>query len=130
MTDDRRPTTDRARARPGPRRGFSLLEVQAAFVVLGLGVAALVPFALAQLKLVAALERRLPPGATYLLISNDHQMVGLLGEGGSGATGNPAPPVKGARAVAVDQVQPANSGSMDYTATVTVQKPAAGAGGS
>ena len=112
-----------------PRRGFSLLEVQAAFIVLGFSMAALVPFALAQLKLVTALEHRLPPNATYVLISKDHGLVSLLAAGGSGSptagtTKNTTSPLTKPRAIAIDQVQPvANGGPMDMVATVTVQKP-------
>jgi Tfp pilus assembly protein PilV len=115
---------------PRPRRGFSILEVQAAFVVLGLGVAALVPFAVAQLRLVTALERRLPPNATYALISKDHGLVSLLAAGGSGSptsagtTSNTTAAIPTSRAIAIDQVQPAGTGPMDLTATVTVKQPA------
>jgi hypothetical protein len=115
----------------GRRRGFTLLEIQAAFVVLGFSVAALVPFALAQLKLVAALERRLPPNATYVLVSDDHEMVTLLAAGsgtstpsGSGTAANTTSPISTSRAIAINQVQPYNGGGpMDLVATVTVKKP-------
>ena len=118
--------------RDGSRRGFSLLEVQAAFVVLGLGVAAMVPFALAQVKLVTALERRLPPNATYVLISKDHGLVSLLAAGGGGSssttsagtTTNTTDAIINPRAVAIDNVQGSGTGPMDMTATVTVKKPA------
>jgi type II secretory pathway pseudopilin PulG len=115
----------------GRRRGFTLLEIQAAFVILGFSVAALVPFAVGQLKLVAALERRLPPNATYVLVSDDHEMVTLLAAGsgtstpsGAGTTTNNLTPGSTSRAVAITQVQPfSGGGSMDLVATVTVKKP-------
>jgi hypothetical protein len=122
------------RSTDGTRRGFSLMEIQAAFVVLGLGVAALVPFAIAQLRLVTALERRLPPNATYVLISKDHGLVSLLAAGSSGAstagtTTNTTSAIPTSRAIAIDQVQSSGTGPMDMTATVTVTKPSQSTGG-
>ncbi len=116
---------------PNHRRGFTLLEIQAAFIVLGFSVAALVPFAIGQLKLVAALERRLPPNATYVLVSDDHEMVALLAAGsgvstpsGVGTTTNTLTPVATSRAIAINQVQPVSGGGpMDLVATVTVKSP-------
>ena len=115
------------------RRGFSLLEIQASFVVLGLSVAGLVPFAIAQLKLVATLERRLPPNATFALISNNHQMVTLLAAGsgtttpagvGSTSASGTVSTTASARAVEITQVQPSpDGGSLNMVATVTVKKP-------
>ena len=113
----------------GTRRGFSLLEIQASFIVLVFSVAALLPFALGQLKLVTAMERRLPPNATYVLISKDHGLVSLLAAGGgdppsAGTTDNTTSPVTNSRAIAIDQVQPVGNGRpMDLVATVTVKKP-------
>jgi hypothetical protein len=131
----------RGTKRMGTRRGFSLLEVQAAFLILGFSVAALFPFAVAQYRLVGALERRLPPGVNYALVSRDHRMVTLLVAGpGSSSTSstatNPAAsqgpqldaPVQSStstRAVVIDAVGPANGGGMggnDMTATVVVKK--------
>jgi hypothetical protein len=124
------------------RRGFSLLEVQAAFVILGFSVAALFPFAVAQFRLVAALERRLPPGVTFALVSRDHRMVNLLVAGSTQAgSGSPTPaPVAASqgpqlngsvaasstnRAVVIETV--VNNGGLsgnDMTATVVVKMPA------
>jgi hypothetical protein len=125
------------------RRGFSLLEVQAAFVILGFSVAALFPFAVAQYRLVAALERRMPPGVTFALVSRDHKMVNLLVAGSTPAGSLPpstlplpdqasqAPVLNGSvqstsssRAVVIESV--VNNGGMggnDMTATVVVKLP-------
>lgn len=132
---------------PRIRRGFSLLEVQAAFLILGFSVAALFPFAVAQYRLVAALERRLPPGVTFALVSRDHQMVNLLVAGtGSTGTGSTSPSTVGAsqgpllngsvtpstatRAVVIEGV--VNNGGMagnDMTATVVVKQQSSQTGG-
>jgi type II secretory pathway pseudopilin PulG len=53
---DRRSRADR---RFPPRRGFSLLEVQFAFAVLGIGLAGLCPLVVMQLRQVRVLEKRL-----------------------------------------------------------------------
>jgi hypothetical protein len=133
----------RGARRVGIRRGFSLLEVQAAFLILGFSVAALFPFAVAQFRLVAALEQRLPPGVTFALVSRDHQMVTLLVNSGtqtgsssgsstsSSAAGLPGSQLTGSvsssstnRAVVIETV--VNNGGMsgnDMTATVVVKAP-------
>jgi hypothetical protein len=131
------------------RRGFSLLEVQAAFLILGFSVAALFPFAVAQYRLVAALESRLPPGVTFALVSRDHRMVNLLvagsSQGGTNSGSTTSPPAAASqaalltgsvlssssnRAVVIETV--VNSGGLngnDMTATVVVKKPAQPTGG-
>ena len=135
----------RVAERARTRRGFTLMEVQAAFVVLGFSVAALFPFAVAQFKLVAALERRLPPNVSFAMVSRDHQIVNLLVAGGgttgfSAATGSAAlaasqgPQFGGSvqasnktRAVVIESV--ANNGGMngnDMTAVVVVKLPSGG----
>ncbi len=119
------------------RRGFSLLEIQAAFVVLGFSMAALVPFAVAQLKLVGALERRLPPNATYVLMTRDHGLVSLLAAGGgktSQATqappggalsSSPSPPSSSTTPNSLTVQAPqavSGGGPLDMQATVTARK--------
>ncbi len=126
------------------RRGFSLLEVQAAFLILGFSVAALFPFAVAQYRLVGVLERRLPPDAQFALVSRDHRLVNLLAAGsGSTGSGSSTPPVADAsqgpqytgsvasshslRALVVESVN--NAGGMsgiDMNAIVVVKQPATG----
>jgi type II secretory pathway pseudopilin PulG len=49
----------RAFSGPWPRRGYTLLEVQVAFAVLGIGLAGLCPFVVMQLRQVRQLELRL-----------------------------------------------------------------------
>jgi type II secretory pathway pseudopilin PulG len=49
----------RACSGPRPRRGYTLLEVQVAFAVLGIGLAGLCPFVVMQLRQVRQLELRL-----------------------------------------------------------------------
>ena len=129
----------RGTERRGNRRGFSLLEVQAAFLILGFSVAALFPFAVAQYRLVAALERRLPPNVSFALVSRDHRMVNLLVAGGGStemiptanvAAASQGPQLDGSvqstsstRAVVIESV--ANEGGMggnDMTAIVVVKK--------
>jgi hypothetical protein len=137
--------SDQNSARSRTRRGFSLMEVQVAFLTFGFSVAALFPFAVAQFRLVAALERRLPPNVSFAMVSRDHRMVNLLVAGGgstafaaaSAATASAAsqgPTFGGSvqnstttRAVVIESV--ASTGGMannDYTATVVVKLPGGG----
>ncbi len=110
------------------RSGFSLLEVQAAFIVLGLSMSALVPFAISQLKLVAELEKQLPPNATYVMMSRDHGMVSLLANGGGTPVLNRSPNSTAApsqtstpNVITVSNVQAiVPGGPMDMQATVQV----------
>ena len=129
----------RGTSRFGMRRGFSLLEVQAAFLILGFSVAALFPFAVAQLKLVAALERRLPPGVTFSLVSRDHRIVNLLAAGDGTTPNNPdqtatnpadasqgplagsVAPSSALRAVVIEKVERTGPGAGDMKATVVVK---------
>ncbi len=119
----------------GRRRAFSLLEVQAAFLILGFSMAAIFPFAVAQLKLVASLERRLPPNTTFVLVSRDNHLLALLAAGG-GTTAPPASASSGGsstgnigpatRTLVINSVVP-GSGTNEVTATVTVEpKPSGG----
>ena len=123
------------RPKIGPRRGFSLLEIQAAFIVLGFSMAALVPFAVAQLKLVGYLEKRLPPNTTYVLMSRDHGLVSLLAAGGGEAQQQSIqPPVGGALSSTTSTpssgtspntltVEPPHSNvGLDMSVTVTVKQ--------
>ena len=129
----------RTRRPPGrARKGFSLLEIQAAFIVLGFSMAALVPFAIAQLKLVSALEKRLPPNTTYVLMSRDHGLVSLMAAGGGrppqqaiqvppggDLSTSSAPPSTATTPnfINVGQPQPGpGPGPMDMSTTVTVKK--------
>jgi type II secretory pathway pseudopilin PulG len=52
------PAFDRARTGPRTRLGYTLLEVQIAFAVLGIGLAGLCPFVVMQLRQVRQLELR------------------------------------------------------------------------
>jgi hypothetical protein len=58
-----RPRDDRRR-----RAGFSLLEVQVAFVVLGIALAGIGPLVVMQLRLTKKIEARLDPKAVHYLI--------------------------------------------------------------
>lgn len=58
-------TRRRARA---ARRGFSMLEVEVAFVLLAIALAGLSPFVMAQLKQIRRIEDRLRPGVTHYLV--------------------------------------------------------------
>jgi type II secretory pathway pseudopilin PulG len=53
------PDSNRVTAGPCVRYGYTLLEVQVAFAVLGIGLAGLCPFVVMQLRQVRQLERRL-----------------------------------------------------------------------
>jgi len=53
------PAFDRARTGPRTRHGYTLLEVQVAFAVLGIGLAGLCPFVVMQIRQVRQLELRL-----------------------------------------------------------------------
>jgi hypothetical protein len=46
------------------RRGYTFLEVQVAFIVLGVALAGLCPLSVVQLKLMARLEARIPAHST------------------------------------------------------------------
>jgi Prokaryotic N-terminal methylation motif len=53
------PASKRASTAPRSRHGYTLLEVQVAFAVLGIGLAGLCPFVVMQLRQVRQLELRL-----------------------------------------------------------------------
>ena len=123
-------------AQGGHRRGFSLLEVQAAFIVLGFSMAALFPFAVTQLRLVAALEKRVPPNTTFVLVSRDNHMLNIVAAGtGGNAIASPLskPPSQGpateafgpaTRPISINSVTP--GAASEWTAKVTVDSSSSG----
>jgi hypothetical protein len=126
--------TPRTASANGRRRAFSLLEVQAAFIILGFSMAAIFPFAVAQIKLVAALEQRLPPNTTFVLVSRDNHLLALLAAGGgttalpSSATSTGTSPEDigpSSRVLVIQSVVP-GSGTNEVTATVTVEPKSSG----
>jgi hypothetical protein len=53
------------------RAGYTLLEAQVAFVVLGVALAGICPLVVMQLRVVGKLEARFPQGAYYLAPAAD-----------------------------------------------------------
>lgn len=54
-----------------PRRGYTLLEAQVAFAVLGVALAGICPLVVMQLRVVRKLEARFPAGTYYVAPAPD-----------------------------------------------------------
>jgi len=130
--------TDGAHSRPSNRAGYTLLEVQVAFAVLGIGLAGLCPFVVMQLRQVRQLELRLQgkvvqtgpragtnstmlPGTTYYIVPWTNVWARKLTGSGQILTSIPTPPAAGpapgSRSAYIEGVQWDPS---SQTATVTV----------
>ncbi len=73
------------------RRGYSLLEVQVAFVVLGIGLAGLCPLVVIQSKQVRKLEARYKAATTYYLTPTVNPWARKLGVPAALAAIDPGP---------------------------------------
>jgi hypothetical protein len=74
------------------RVGFSLLEVQMAFVLLGIALAGLCPLLVIQSKQLRQIESRLNHQTTYYLIPSTDPWARKLGVSASVQTADPGPP--------------------------------------
>ncbi len=77
------------------RNGFSLLEVQIAFVLLGIALAGLCPLLVIQSKQVKQIENQLNDRTTYYLIPLTNQWARKLGASASVQTTDPGPSASG-----------------------------------
>lgn len=75
----------RARYR-SPRPGFSLVELQVAFVVLGIAVSGLCPLVVMQSRQLKRIESRLNPANTYYVTPSTNSWARKLGAGASVST--------------------------------------------
>jgi len=79
------------------KRGFSLLELQIGFVVLGIGLVGLGPLVITQVKQLRSLDSQLSEKSTYYFVPATDPWVRKLGAAAtttSTAPGPAAPPVQ------------------------------------
>jgi hypothetical protein len=74
------------------RLGYSLLELQVAFVVLAIALAGLYPLVVIHLKQQRTLEQRLDPQTTYYLVPSTDAWARKLGCAALFRTQDPGPP--------------------------------------
>lgn len=77
---------------PAPRRGFTLLEVEVALIVLAIALAGLCPLLVMQSRQLSSLETQLSPKTTYYLGPSNDAWVQKLGASASLLTSDPGPP--------------------------------------
>src|SRR3989304_5671051 len=75
-----------------PRRGFSLLELQVAFVLFGIALAGLGPLVVMQSRQLQRLEARFNDQTTYYLVPSTHAWARKLGAAASLQAAGPGPP--------------------------------------
>ena len=75
-----------------PRFGLTYLEVQVAFLLLGVGLSGLVPLAVMQSKHLERIEDRFDHQTTYYLDPSDSAWARKLGVPASVVTTPPSPP--------------------------------------
>ena len=73
------------------RHGFSLVELQVAFVVFAIAVAGLGPLVVMQSKHLKKIEDRFNPKTTYYLVPSSDEWARKLGAGASVKTQDPGP---------------------------------------
>ena len=74
------------------RLGFSYLELQVAFVLLGIALAGLGPMVVVQSKQLRRLESRFRDGTKYYLVPSDNPWARKLGAAASLSTDEPSAP--------------------------------------
>lgn len=81
----------RPRIRSRPRRGFTLLEVEMAFIVLAIALAGLCPLLVMQSRQLSGLESQLAPQTTYYFAPSTDGWVQKLGASAALVTSDPGP---------------------------------------
>jgi len=107
-----------------PQRGFSLLELQIGFVVLGIGLVGLGPLVITQVKQLRALDSQLSEKSTYYFVPSSDPWMRKLGAAATTtatAPGAATPPVQAGAANAVSVISLVESPTGDVlTATVSL----------